>query len=259
MLTRESFADAMRRRIVPVVIVVSMFSLMLIDSCTGCAPTLNVQGQETEIPSVSGWLGMAMFLVLGLWSMVLGGILAADHLISTLEDGSAHLVLARPIGRGTFAMTRIIGVLGITYITGSVLLLGESTMMSMRQDLDLAPAFAATLLWAMGAFIVACFSMTVSLWLPRIAVSMLVMVSVAGIGAVNIAKTAWPDLEGAGVAVIHSAGPPLASAMIAALAPWFGPIDGLISPTTAALRLGLWAVISAAALIVSFQRIELKA
>ena len=126
-LAGEAFRDAMRRRIVPVIAVVSLLSLVLVDGCTACGtPSVVQDGVPIELPTIAGWAALVIFGVLALWVIVLAGVLASDHLVEPLDDGSASLVLARPVGRSTFALTRLVGVLGITFVTGAVLLGGAS-------------------------------------------------------------------------------------------------------------------------------------
>ena len=55
-LTSEAIRDAMRRRIVPVIAVVSLLSLMLVDGCTSCAePTVMTDGVSMSMLDVAGW------------------------------------------------------------------------------------------------------------------------------------------------------------------------------------------------------------
>lgn len=257
-LAVEAVSDAVRRRIVPVVAAVSLLSLTLIDTCTSCAPRVVVEGQPRDIPEVAGWTGMLIVAVLGLWTMVLGGVLAADHLTDTLENGSARLVLARPVSRGAFSLSRLVGALAITFATGALLLGAATFLLQARQDLDLAPALWAGLACASGAAIVSALSMTVSLVLPRIATTLLVLLSVGGIAALNAWTLAGQQLGGLG-GWVDRAGPPLASAMVVALRPWIAPTEVVGQPLELALRLAFWTVGSAALLVVVFRRIDIDA
>ena len=120
-LSGEAIRDALRRRIVPVIAAISLLSLFVVDGCTSCAtPSIVQDGVAIEVPEVAGWAGAVIYSVLALWVIVLAGILASDHLVEPLSDGSASLVLARPVGRSTFALTRLVGLLTITTMTGLV-------------------------------------------------------------------------------------------------------------------------------------------
>ena len=53
-LAREAVGDAVRRRIVPVIAVVSLLSLLMVDSCTSCGtPTLVQNGVPVELPGIA--------------------------------------------------------------------------------------------------------------------------------------------------------------------------------------------------------------
>ena len=95
-LTLEAIQDAVRRRIVLVIAAVSLLSLLMVDSCTSCGPgQVTVDGELRSMVDLSGYTGSVTFLLLGLWSVVLAGVLAAEHLAGTLDDGSAPLALSR--------------------------------------------------------------------------------------------------------------------------------------------------------------------
>ena len=145
-LAGEAVLDAVRRRIVAAIAVVSVLSLMLVDTCTTCSGgELVVNGEVREMASIAGWSGTVTFIVLGLWSIVLAGVLASEHLAQTLTDGSATLTLARPVGRGTFALARLTGALAIAFVTGAVLLGGTALFLSARSGLSTGPALVASL------------------------------------------------------------------------------------------------------------------
>jgi len=95
-LTLEALRDALRRRIVAAVAVLSVLSLMVVDSCSGCSTgTVTIDGQAQELVSIAGYGATVTFVVLGLWIITLAGVLAADHLTQTLEDGTALLSVHR--------------------------------------------------------------------------------------------------------------------------------------------------------------------
>jgi hypothetical protein len=168
-LAGEAVHDAVRRRIVPAIAAVSLLSLVVVDSCTSCGtPSIVQNGVPVELPEIAGWTGMVIFAVLSLWVMVLAGVLASDHLRETLADGSASLVLARPVDRATFALSRLAGVLVIVFVTGAVLLGGSTALLHARHGVAIAGAAWGGLACALGAAVVASLSMTATLFLPRI-------------------------------------------------------------------------------------------
>lgn len=255
-LSGEALADATRRRITPVVAVVSVLSLMAVDGCTGCASSFVENGQEIDPTQIAGYSGTLLFTVLALWTCVLAGILASDHLIEPLADGSAALILGRPVGRSAFALARLAGVLAITFVTGLTLLGVTAFLLSARHDLPIDASVLAGVAAAVGWVIVAALSMLASLLLPRIAVAMLVLVGVGSIASVNLVAQLGGTLTGLPF-LIDQWGPPLASAVIAALSPWIAPAQAFGSGTELALRLSAWAIGSSAALLVAVRRIEI--
>jgi len=256
-LAGEAVGDAVRRRIVPAIAVVSLLSLLLVDSCTSCAtPTLVRNGVPVEVPEIGGWTGMVIFAVLALWAMVLAGVLGSDHLAETLSDGSASLVLARPVGRGTFALARLAGVLAIAFATGAVLLGGTTALLHARHGVALAGAVWAGLAFALGAVVVASLAMTASLFLPRIATVLVVLIGVGAIAGINAIGLSGVELRGVFWG-IDRFGPPLASSVVAALSPWVAPAPVSADPLELAVRIAAWAVAGVCLLAVVFRRCDI--
>ncbi len=256
-LAGDAVGDAVRRRIVPVIVVVSLLSLLLVDSCAGCTGgEVVIDGQPRELPQVAGWTGMVMYAVLALWSVVLAGVLASDHLVETLDDGSAPLALSRPVGRGVFALARLTGALAIALATAALLLGTTAFLLHARSGVDFAAAAWAGLAAAAGAVCVAALAMTASLGLPRIATTLLVLVAVATVTLANVLGQFEAEL-GPILGSIDRFGPPLCTALIVALAPWIEPVDVTGEPWAIALRLALWAAGACGVLVLAFTRREI--
>ena len=256
LLTAEAVHDARRRRIVPVVLVVCIVSLLMMNSCTSCTGELRVEGDIADPLDILSWAGVSLFCVIGLWVVVLAGLLAADHLTASLEDGSALLLLSRPVSRAEFAIARLLGALAVSIGAGALLLGGATFFLSTRGDFSVAPALLACLACLLGSVTAAALSMTVSLYLPRVATFLLVMASVALISTVNLLGLSGVELSTLYTA-IDRLGPPFATGILQALAPWS---DGKVAETGAfgvALRLLLWAVGSVVALGFAFQHREI--
>ena len=233
---------------------VSLLSLMMVDGCTSCAsPTVVQDGVEVALPDVAGWTGMVIFTVLGLWTMVLAGVLASDHLAEVLADGTAPLVLSRPVSRGSFALARLCGVLLIAFVTGAVLLGGTTALLVARNGVALGPALAGALAGALGAMVVASIAMTASLYLPRIATVMVVLVGIGAVSIVNAIGLTGVELSGVPWA-IDRFGPPLASSVAAGLAPWIAPTELPVDALAVGIRSAAWAVAAVALLVVVFRR-----
>jgi len=257
-LAGEAFRDAMRRRIVPVIAVFALLSLLAVDSCTSCAGSSQVvqDGAQVSLDDVSGWTGMLIFTVLSLWTMVLAGLLASDHLAETVSDGSANLILARPVRRSEFALARLAGALGIAYATGAVVLTVSAYLLHLRNGVSLGAAIWAGLACATGALVVAALAMALSLLLARVATAMSVLFCVGAITLVNVFTLFGTSLGRLGSILQHFA-PPLCTAIVVALKPWIAPVAPEVDPTIVALKLAFWVVASVLILLATFQRREL--
>lgn len=252
-LAGEALRDAIRRRIVAAIAVVSLLSLVVVDGCTACgAPIIVQDGIPVQLPEVAGWAGMVIFVMLGLWAMVLAGVLASDHLAEPLSDGSAVLVLARPVGRSTFALARLVGVVAIAFATGFVLLGGSTVMLHARNGVPIANALWGGLACAGGSVIVASLAMTASLFLPRVATLFSVLAMVGVIAGINALALFGTELSGVAWA-IDRFGPPLGSAIVAAMAGWIAPVTVPADPFEIAIRTGAWAVAGVSLLVVAFR------
>jgi hypothetical protein len=255
-LAREAVADATRRRIVPVIAVLALLSLFFVESCTSCTPTLTRDGEVVDLPQVAGLGGLLISVVLGLWTVVLAGVLASDHLAEPLADGSADLALARPVSRGAFALSRLAGALALACATGALLLFGTAVLLHARQGLALAPMFPAFCACVAGATTVAGLAMTASLALPRSVTALAVFGFVWAIAGINAFAQFGAQLTGV-MGLIDRFGPPLATAMVVALGSWIEPTATRGEPLELTLRSLAWALASALLLLWMFRRTEL--
>ncbi|UCE86436.1 MAG: hypothetical protein JSU66_01480 [Deltaproteobacteria bacterium] len=257
-LAVEAILDAVRRRIVMAIAVVTLLALWLVRGCAACTGgSYRVDGQLVDPGRIAGFTGVALYALLALWTMTLAGLLASDHLSQSLHDGSAPLTLARPVGRGTYALARLSGSLAVALVAGGVLLTATAGLLHARHALPLGPAFAGAAVCAWGALLVAALAMSASLVLPRLATFLCVLGFVGFVTGVNLAARAGAPLSGVS-GLVDRFGPPLGSALLEALGPWIGrtpshgPVPGL-SP-----RLVLWAVASVILLVAAFRRVEIR-
>ena len=257
-LAGEAFRDAMRRRIVPVITVFALLSLLAVDSCTSCAGSSQIvqDGEQVSVSEISGWTGMLIFTLLTLWTMVLAGLLASDHLAETVHDGSANLVLARPVRRSEFALARLAGALGIAIATGAVVLTVSAYLLHLRNGVSLGAAIWAGLACAAGALVVAALAMTLSLFLARVSTAMSVLFFVGAITFVNVFTLFGASLGRVGYILQHFT-PPLCTAVVVALKPWIAPVVPEVDPTIMVLKLAFWVVASMLILLATFQKQEL--
>ena len=256
-LTREAILDAARRRIVAVIAVVSLLSLMMVESCTSCSTgQIMVNGELTRAVDFSGYTGAVTLATLGLWCVVLAGVLAAEHLAQALADGSATLGLARPVGRGAFALARLAGALSIAWVTGAVLLGGTVFFLERQGELPLAPALWAALSVLVSGTIVGAFAMALSLHLPRIATVLLVFAVVGSVALAN-ASSLVRQAQGGVIGAIDRFGPPLLTSLALALQPWVPRLELAADPVDVALRLAVWTALGLVCLLALFRRVEL--
>ena len=259
-LAAEALRDAVRRRIVVAILLLSVLSLMMIDGCTSCAAgSVEVNGEAMELRGTAGGSGVMIFTSLGLWICALAGFLASDHLQQTLEDGSANLCLARPVGRASFAFSRLFGALAVALGAGFVLLGATAFLLNARSALPLGPALHAGFQVCIGAVSIGALAMTLSLWLPRLATILLVTGGIATLATANLLALV-PREEETPLGVlgwVDQLGPPLAKGVIAALDPWVPIASAGLDPGLMTLRLLAWAFTGCIALAFAFRRVEL--
>jgi ABC-type transport system involved in multi-copper enzyme maturation permease subunit len=255
-LAREAVADALRRRIVALIALLALFSLLFVDSFTSCSLRVAQNGEEVALESLAGLGGVLVSVVLGLWTLVLAGVLAADHLAEPLADGSANLLLSRPVSRGAFALSRLAGVLALALGVGAVLLGATGFLLQARQGLPPGALLGAFAACAAGAVTVGALAMTASLALPRSVVALLVFGGVWSLAGIELAARLGATLTGLPGA-LERFGPPLAGSMLAALSGWLEAAAGHADPLALAMRSIAWAVASAALLVLAFRRVEL--
>jgi len=253
----EALRDAVRRRVIAVIAVVSILSLLGIDGCTTCAGgTVVVNGQPAELPQIAGATGLLTFSVLALWCIALAGVLAAEHLSQPLEDGSATLVLARPVGRGTFVFARLAGALVIALATGGLLLGATAGLLAVRTGLATGPALAGFAAFVAGAVTVAALAMALSLAIGRLANLLLVFAAVGSVALANAISLAGREPGGA-LGLLDAVGPPLASAVVIAVSAWVPAVEIPADPAALVFRSVVWAGGSLVALWWLFGRVEL--
>ncbi len=257
-LAAEALRDALRRRLALVVAGVALLGVASAESCTAFGPgTWVVDGQSVDPELVAAWLAPLLFGFEILLFVVLAGLLAADHLARPLAEGSALLWLARPVGRGAYALARLAGALGVAYAAGAVLLGGTAVLLVGRHDLAAGPAVVGALAGALGAAGVAGLAMSASLWLGRVAVVTLVGTLVPLVALINTLRAAGARLDGF-LGLLDRGAPPLGRAILAAVAPWNPHVSDLGAEAPRLLAvLAAWALAGGALLVLSFRRVEL--
>lgn len=254
-LAADALRDAVRSRLVWAVGFVSGVLLLGVDSCTGAwQGTVDLDGQALDLSRIGRAVGVPAFVLLGGGVMTLAGLLGADALARPLRDGTADLVLARPVGRSSYALARLAGALGISFGVGAALLGAATWLLHQRQEASLLPALAAAGACALGACVAASFAMTISLFLTRVAASVIVLFMLGAVALANCLGL-FLDLRGT-LGALDRFGPPLFSSVALAVARWAPslPIEGDFRE--AALRLAAWLVAGLALLLAAARRVE---
>lgn len=254
-LAGEALRDALRRR---VVLMVGLFCLLALPSVRGCAEgaTFLVQGRVLDPEQTGVLVGMVLVLTLSMAVVTLAGILAADELARPLDEGSALLWLARPVGRGSYALARLSGALGVAWSAGAVLLGTALFVLSARRGLPLGPGLGAAAACAAGTVVVGALAMTASLLLPRIGVVLLVMSALAVSSVADGVALAGAEPAGT-LGLLGRYGPPIVLSMVQALFGWTDVPVSRAENLAVATRLGLWLAGSLALLVFTFRRREL--
>ena len=252
----EGLRDAARRRVVPAVAGLCLLTLAMVNSCTQCSPMVETPGGQLEALAVFGWAGVVAVGMLALWCSILAGLVAADHLASTLEDGSALLVLARPVSRRTFALARLSGSLIISFAACFFLLGGTGILVAVRGDLAFLPAVLAIVASMVNCVAVAALAMVSSLYLPRVVTFLLVIGGVSAVAVANLMSSAGMSL-GAVSGLLDEMGPPILSAVVLALSGWSGQSFEGSSLLDIGLRMAVWTGGSVSTLLFLLDRLEL--
>ncbi|MCL4686483.1 hypothetical protein KJ059_17230 [Myxococcota bacterium] len=261
LLAFEAARDAFRRRFVVAIAVVLTLSLLWVRSCIDFGP-VQVNQQAVDPALIAGFLAPILFSLQALSVLVITGVLASDHLARPLADGSSTLWLARPISRDAYAGARLTGALAVALGAGAVLLGGTAALLAARHGVAVAPALLAAAATALGSIVVAALAMALSLAIGRTAVLLAVLVAVPLQGFANALRLALalvqPDaaLPDA-LAAFDRFGPPLGTAVFAAVAAWHPHVDvsGMLLPALG--RLALWAAGAVALLMIVFRRIDI--
>ena len=256
-LTREAIHDAFRRRIVFAVLVLCFLGLMMLNTCTSCQGQVEIQGNVAQGLDLSAWSGFGLFGVLCLWTITLAGLLASDQLTQSLADGNALLALSRPVGLASYVVSRLLGALAVALLPGLVLLVGAAFLLMGRLGLSPAPAVLATLFCVGNSIAIASFAMAASLYLPRVANFLLTLVVIGVMSSTNLAAVAGMELSGI-YRLADRLGPPLASSVAVALAPWAGRMPSGITLFDVTLRTGFWATVGVVTLVAVFRRWEIE-
>jgi hypothetical protein len=260
-LALEAARDALRRRVALAAGFLLLLSLGWVHTCTGLGGDVTFNQQRIDPDVMGGFLAPVLFSVQALLVLWIAGVLASDHLARPLADGEAALWLARPVSRGAYAGARLAGALAVALGAGAILLGGTAALLAARHGVALGPALAASAATALGALVVAALAAAGSLALGRSAVLLAVAIGVplqvfanaAGLALALVQSEAGlPGL----LAGLDAFGPPLGTALFAAVSEWNPHVAAGAALVPALGRLALWALGALALLVAVFRRSE---
>jgi len=258
LLARESLRDALRSRIGLGVLLLGAVLLLGIGRCTG-APFegLNINGRELPASVAGSVLGPFVFLTVAFVLVAAAALVASDALARPLDDGSATLWLARPVGRATYALARLAGALVL--VAGVALpVLGFATgMLALRFGLSWQVGLVGYATFLVDAIVVAAVAMLLSLHLPRMLALFGVFLWLQYLVFSNGMHVLGAITQGGG-RLLEGYGPPLGTALLFAVAPWAGLDPPAADRALAAGRLLVWCAGAIALLVLSFRRRELR-
>ena len=216
-IARLTVAEAMRRRIVWVLVALTVLTVAL---TTWGMERLVSLAREGTTDEATIWLGVSQMLILVafMFSFVLAmtaAFLGAPAIAADLESGIAHAMLARPVRRADLVVGRWLGLVAVVvaYGTGSGLL----EIFSVGLVTGYAPPhpFLAVLFLSAQAVVLLTIAILLSTRIPAIA---------AGAICVVLFGLGWMAGVFAGIGRAFNAGPLIT---VADASQWILPTDGL--------------------------------
>lgn len=257
LFAREAFADALRRRLVLMLALMTGSTLLFLQRCTAAfTGNVEVNGRQVALEQLGPAVGVPLFAILALGTAVLGAILAGEELERPVGTGEASLWLARPVSRDAYALGRLVGALGLALGSGLAALAAAAVLLHQRQGLELLPAVRGAGVCALGTVAASALAMALSVWIPRLAATFGVGLLFAASASMDVFSLAGHALEGTAGLLQHY-GPPLLAAEVYAVAGWNPTLELHGSPPAAVARLAVWAVAGLALLLAGFRRLEL--
>ncbi len=259
LLAADAVRDGVRNRVGLFAIVFALCVGLFADRCTAFeAGTVMLNGREFDVSDGAHFIGPFVFGSCALLLALVAGFVACDALARPLSEGTATLWLSRPVGRASYALSRLAGALGLSLAAGFAVLLVVTVLLHLRLGLDPLPALAGVAVFAADAWVVAAVAMAFALYLPRVvalgAVVLLMQMVVFTNGLHSVATLSSGLLGG-----IERYGPPLGTALIYALSPWFSPGASAAEWLDVGVRLFVWGAGSTVLVALLFRRIDLPA
>lgn len=257
LLAGDAVRDGVRNRVGLFALIAALLVGLFADRCTdlgGGGFVLN--GRTIDASDAARFVGPLLFGTCSLLLVWIAGFLACDALARPLSERTAVLWLARPVGRGAYALARLAGALGLAVGAGVVVLSAVAVLLHLRLGLALPPAAVGIAVFAACAWVVAAFGMTLALFLPRVVALAAVTLALQLVVAAN-ALHLVADSEGGLLHVLDRFGPPLGRAFVLALAPWLQGEAATSDWIAAAGSLMAWGAGLSLLLVLAFRRRDL--
>ncbi len=258
LLTADALRDGLRNRVGLFAIAGALLVGLFADRCTGFGSgTLVMNGREVDLSDSARLVGPLVYGICTLMLVLIAGFLACDALARPTSERTAALWLSRPVSRGNYALSRLAGALALAVGAGAIVLLVVTALLHLRLGLVPAPAFVGLAIFVADAWVVAAVAMTLGLVLPRVValatVTLFTQLVVIANGLHSVA-----DTSGGFLGALERFGPPLGTALLYALAPWFASEASFGQWIDVVARLLFWGVGSSAVLVVLFRRLDLS-
>lgn len=251
--------DALRNRVGLFALAAALVVGLFADRCTGVGGgTFVLNGRPYDVSDGAKLVGPVLYGLCALLLVWISAFLACDALARPLSDGTAPLWLSRPVGRGTYALSRLAGSLGLSVGAGILVLLVVTGLLNARLGLPPAPALLGLAVFAANAWVVAAIAMALALFLPRVVALAAVSIGIQLVVVANLLRMV-AETEGGMLQAIDRFGPPLGTGLVYALSPWFAEGATASDWIGPAFRTLFWGGAASAFLVVAFRRRELLA
>ena len=257
LLAAEAFQDSLRSRLGLAVAGCALLALVFVDRCTSLEGSFVLNGEAVDPGMSARAMGPILFGWVSLFLLAASGLVATDGLARPVADGSIALWLARPVSRTVYTLARLSGTLALAISAGGGALVAAAFLLHARRGFALEPALFAGLVYAASAAIVSALAMTLSLYAPRVVTLFVVMLWILLVVVANVAHMLGASFSG-WFAALERWGPPLGTALLYAMSGWVSLSLDAHDVALVMLRLAAWMGLSAALLVLSVRRLELR-
>jgi hypothetical protein len=257
LLAVDALRDALRSRLGLAVAGCALLALFLVDRCTSLEGSFVLNGEALDPATTLRAFGPILFGWVSLFLLAASGLVASDGLARPVADGSIVLWLARPVSRTVYALARLSGTLALAVSAGGGALAAAALLLHARHGFALAPAVFAGLVYAASTVVVSALAMALSLYVPRVVTLFAVILWIQLIVVGNAAHLLGASFGG-WFAALERWGPPLGTALFYAMSGWVSLRPDPHEVALVMLRLGIWIGLSAALLVLSVRRLELR-